>query len=80
MCHVNHGRGELPITPNSPMDSAAIIIGLNGTGTSDPIYGGQIQTFAKQRFTSSDIKSGLPVYQGSINGNELFEEAFFYWI
>ena len=74
-CHLNDGRGKLPINSQQPMTSMVVKIGTLG-GSPDPIYGDQIQPFAEQSFTTSDFQSGWPVYQGSLNGNALYGEAF----
>ena len=76
-CHLNDGRGVVPTSPTDPMLSMLVKLG-DDEGNADPIYGDQIQPFAEQSFTTSIFESGFPVYQGSINGNELYGEAFPY--
>ncbi len=74
-CHENDGRGVVPKTPSDAMLSMLVKLG-DDTGAADPVYGDQIQPFAEQSFTSSDFASGLPVHNGSLNGTELYGEAF----
>jgi CxxC motif-containing protein (DUF1111 family) len=74
-CHLNDGRGVLPQDIDEPFTSALVKIG-DATGAPDPMYGSQIQTFAEQSFTTSDFQSGWPVYDGSLNGDQLFGEAY----
>jgi CxxC motif-containing protein (DUF1111 family) len=74
-CHINDGRGEIPTDINEPFISTLVKI-FDHEGNEDPVYGDQIQTFAEQSFSTSDLNSGLPVYDGSINGDELFGEAY----
>ncbi|MBF7072200.1 c-type cytochrome [Glaciecola sp. MH2013] len=74
-CHLNDGRGVLPLDTSSPLTSALVKIG-DSLGNPDPVYGSQIQTFAIQSFDSSDFESGWPVYNASINGDQLKGEAF----
>lgn len=74
-CHLNDGRGVLPKTNSDPLTSALVKIG-DAFGEPDPMYGSQIQTFAIQSFDTSDFESGWPVFDGSINGDQLFGEAF----
>lgn len=74
-CHLNDGRGVVPATPTTPMTSMALKVG-GADGKADPIYGGHIQPFAVQGFTTSDFDSGLPKHDGSVNGDALFGEAF----
>lgn len=74
-CHLNDGRGVVPATPTTPMTSMALKVG-SADGAADPIYGGHIQPFAVQGFTTSDFESGFAKHDGSINGDELFGEAF----
>ena len=74
-CHLNDGRGVVPPSPEAPMLSMLVKIGRSD-GSVDPIYGDQIQPFAEQSFTTADFESGLPVHNGSVNGTELFGEAF----
>lgn len=74
-CHINDGRGSVPATPTSPMLSMLFKLG-NETGAADPIYGDQLQPFAVQSFSSSDFDSGVSIHDGSINGTELYGEAF----
>lgn len=76
-CHINDGRGSVPETPNSPMLSMLMKLG-DDTGAADPVYGGQLQPFAVQSFATSDFNSGLSLHDGSINGTELYGEAFPY--
>lgn len=76
-CHLNDGRGVVPATPTDPMLSMLVKLG-DDHGMPDPIYGDQIQPFAEQSFTTSDFESGFPVHQGSVNGSELYGEAFPY--
>lgn len=74
-CHLNDGRGVLPRSIDEPLTSTLVKIG-DANGAPDPIYGSQIQTFAEQSFTTSDFESGWPVYNGSVNGDQLFGEAY----
>jgi len=74
-CHINDGRGSVPATPTSPMLSMLFKLG-NETGAADPVYGDQLQPFAVQSFSSSDFNSGVSIHDGSINGTELYGEAF----
>jgi CxxC motif-containing protein (DUF1111 family) len=74
-CHLNDGRGVLPNSPDDPFTSTLVKIGVT-SGAPDPVYGDQIQTFSEQSFSTSDVTSGLPVFDGSLNGDELFGEAF----
>ena len=76
-CHHNDGKGILPESINEPMTSIFLKIG-DIYGNEDPIYGDQIQTYAEQSLTTSDVKSGLPQHNGSINGDKLFGEAYAY--
>ena len=73
-CHLNDGRGVVP-QERAPMLSMLVKIGRSN-GDSDPIYGDQIQPFAEQSFTTSDFESGFSVHDGSINGTDLYGEAF----
>lgn len=74
-CHINDGRGSVPATPTSPMLSVLLKLG-NDTGAADPVYGDQLQPFAVQSFSSNDFDSGVSVHNGSLNGTELYGEAF----
>jgi len=74
-CHVNDGRGSVPESPDSPMLSMLFKLG-DATGAADPIYGDQLQPFAVQSFSTSDFSAGLAIHDGSINGTELYGEAF----
>ncbi|MDP2562873.1 di-heme oxidoredictase family protein [Psychrobium sp. 1_MG-2023] len=74
-CHLKDGRGVVPASPVEAMRSMFLRIG-DSQGNPDPVYGGQLQTFAVQSFTTSDRDAGLPKAQGSINGDELYGEAF----
>ncbi|REL36324.1 di-heme oxidoredictase family protein [Thalassotalea euphylliae] len=74
-CHLNDGRGVVPASATAPMLSMLVKVGRSD-GSADPIYGDQIQPFAEQSFTTSDFDSGLPVHNGSVNGTELYGEAF----
>ena len=74
-CHLKDGRGLVPRDENDPMLSMFLRIS-DTQGTHDPIYGNQLQTFAILSFTTNDRNSGLPVAGGSINGTELFGEAY----
>lgn len=76
-CHLNDGRGVLPKSMDQPFTSMLVKIG-DSSGAPDPIYGGQIQTFAQQSFSTSDFTSGWPSYNGSINGDVLLGEAYTY--
>ena len=76
-CHISDGRGQLPISPEHPMLSMLFKLG-DETGAADPIYGNQLQPFAVQSFDGGDISAGLAVYDGSINGDELYGEAYPY--
>jgi CxxC motif-containing protein (DUF1111 family) len=76
-CHVNDGRGNVPELPTDPMLSMLLKLG-DETGNPDPIYGDQLQPFAVQSFTTSNFDSGVSVHDGSINGTELYGEAFPY--
>ena len=75
-CHVSDGRGHLPTSPEQAMMSMLIKLG-DDNGAADPMYGDQLQPFALQSF-SIDIASGLAVYDGSLNGDELYGEAYPY--
>lgn len=74
-CHLNDGRGVLPSSIDIPLTSALVKIG-DAFGEADPVYGSQIQTFAIQSFDTDDFESGWPIYNGSINGDLLFGEAY----
>ena len=74
-CHLNDGRGVLPTSTDAPFASILLKIS-DSNGAPDPVYGFQLQTFAEQSFTTSDFTSGFPVFNGSINGDALFGEAF----
>ncbi len=74
-CHVNDGRGNAPLSATDPMLSMLLKLG-DDTGAADPIYGDQLQPFAVQSFSSPDFNSGVSVHDGSINGTQLFGEAF----
>ena len=74
-CHLNDGRGVVPQTSTDPMLSMLVKIG-NAAGQADPMYGDQIQPFAVQSFNTSDFSSGFPIHDGSVNGTELYGEAF----
>ena len=76
-CHLNDGRGVLPENSDSPMFNMLFKIG-DELGNADPIYGGQLQPFSIQGFNSSDITQGYSKHNGSINGTELYGEAFPY--
>jgi CxxC motif-containing protein (DUF1111 family) len=76
-CHLNDGRGVLPDNTSQPFTSMLVKIGVS-SGEPDPIYGDQLQTFAKQSFSTSDFSSGWPSYNGSINGDVLVGEAYTY--
>lgn len=76
-CHLNDGKGKVPTSPQQPMTSMFLKI-ADSNGNPDPVYGGQLQTFAVQSFTTSDPESGLPKHDGSINGDALFGEAYAY--
>ena len=73
-CHLNDGRGVVPATPTTPMTSMLFKIG-GVNGEADPVYGDQLQPFAQPNFTN-DFESSFSQHNGSINGNELFGEAF----
>ena len=74
-CHVNDGRGSAPETPTDPMLSMLLKLG-DDSGNADPVYGDQLQPFAVQSFNTSDFNSGISQHDGSINGTELYGEAF----
>ncbi|MDP7592225.1 MAG: di-heme oxidoredictase family protein [Litorilituus sp.] len=74
-CHVNDGRGNVPASSTAPMLSMLLKLG-NDSGLPDPIYGDQLQPFAVQSFTTSDFNSGISKHDGSVNGTELYGEAF----
>ncbi len=74
-CHINDGRGNIPASPTAPMLSMLLKLG-NNTGAADPIYGDQLQPFAVQSFKTPDFSSGISIHDGSINGTELYGEAF----
>lgn len=76
-CHLRDGRGILPESPASPITSMLVKMG-NGQGKPDPIYGDQLQTFAAQSFSTPNFESGWPKYEGSLNGDHLFGEAYTY--
>jgi len=74
-CHLNDGRGVVPATSSDPMTSMLVKLG-DDNGKADPIYGDQIQPFAVQSFSTNDFESGFAKYMGSVNGDELYGEAF----
>ncbi|MBO1254269.1 c-type cytochrome [Alteromonas sp. 5E99-2] len=74
-CHLNDGRGVLPASNDDPFVSILMKLS-DSNGNADPTYGSQLQTFAEQSFTTSDFQSGFPVFDGSVNGDALFGEAF----
>lgn len=76
-CHLNDGRGVVPQSETAPMTSMLFKI-ANSEGVQDPIYGDQIQPFAIQGFTSGNLTTGYAKFNGSINGTELYGEAFPY--
>lgn len=76
-CHINDGRGEISDDIDVPFISTLIKIS-DPSGETDPIYGDQIQIFAEQSFSSSDLNAGLAQYNGSVNGDLLFGEAYAY--
>ena len=75
-CHFSDGRGKLPSSPEQPMLDMLFKLG-DHTGKPDPMYGDQLQPFAEQSF-STGIESGLAVFDGSLNGDKLFGEAYPY--
>lgn len=74
-CHFRDGRGVVQTDPSIAFDSMLVKIG-DSQGEPDPIYGNQIQTFAVEDSSSGDFQSGTAVYEGSVNGDQLFGEAF----
>ncbi|MEP1384735.1 MAG: di-heme oxidoredictase family protein [Paraglaciecola sp.] len=76
-CHINDGRGEIPTDITEAFESTLVKI-ADSLGNEDPIYGDQIQTFGKQTTDTSFRNANLPVFGGSINGDELFGEAYTY--
>ncbi|MCJ8319192.1 MAG: thiol oxidoreductase [Colwellia sp.] len=75
-CHVSDGRGHLPASPDQAMLTMLIKLG-DSTGAADPMYGDQLQPFSHQSF-SIDLASGLAVYDASLNGDQLYGEAYPY--
>lgn len=76
-CHLNDGKGKVPSNRFEPMTSMFLKV-ADSQGNPDPVYGGQLQTFAVQSFDTSDASSGLPRHDGSLNGTELYGEAYAY--
>lgn len=77
-CHLNDGRGVVPATPTTPMNSMLIKL-ANGKGEADPIYGDQIQPFSVNGFTSGNtLAAGFSLHDGSVSGTQLHGEAFPY--
>ena len=74
-CHINDGRGEMPKDSSEPFISTLVKI-ADVLGNADPMYGDQLQTFAEQSFNTSDLMSGLPIFDGSLNGDQLYGEAY----
>lgn len=74
-CHLRDGRGQIPASVEEPFTSMLVKIGL-ADGSPDPVYGDQIQTFAEQSFSTNDFTSGWPKYDGSLNGDKLYGEAY----
>ncbi|MFT2092025.1 di-heme oxidoredictase family protein [Paraglaciecola sp. 2405UD69-4] len=74
-CHINDGRGEISDDIDTPFISTLIKIS-DSAGNEDPIYGDQIQIFAEQSFSTSDLSAGIAQYDASINGDQLFGEAY----
>lgn len=74
-CHINDGKGLVPESVDEPMTSMFLKIG-DTLGNEDPIYGDQIQTFSVQALDIADGVAGLPKHNGSVNGDELFGEAY----
>jgi CxxC motif-containing protein (DUF1111 family) len=74
-CHIKDGKGLVPASINDPMTSMFLKVG-DTSGNIDPIYGDQIQTFSVQALDVADGIAGLPKHNGSVNGDELYGEAF----
>lgn len=74
-CHVNDGRGAVPATKDTPMTMMLLKLG-DITGKEDPIYGGQLQPFSVHGFSGGDLSQGFSKHDGSLNGTELYGEAF----
>jgi len=74
-CHVNDGKGHVPLTIDEPMTSMFLKISDN-LGDPDPIYGDQIQTFSVDALDAADGVTGFPKHDGSLNGDELYGEAY----
>ncbi|MEP2650510.1 MAG: di-heme oxidoredictase family protein [Paraglaciecola sp.] len=74
-CHINDGRGEISDDVDTPFISTLIKLS-DSTGSEDPTYGDQIQIFAEQSFSTSNLSAGLAQYDASINGDQLFGEAY----
>ncbi|MEW6273043.1 MAG: di-heme oxidoredictase family protein [Thermodesulfobacteriota bacterium] len=64
-CHNQDGRGSAPASPDEPMVSMLLKIGVDaGAGMApDPIYGDQLQTFGVERGGPS---GGLPRHDGAL--------------
>ena len=67
-CHVKDGRGTVPPSPETPMESMVVRVGrgVDGDGTviPDPNYGVQVQTFGLASFTGGDVSAGLSAFGG----------------
>jgi len=74
-CHINDGKGHVPLSPAEPMTSMFLKI-ADSQGVPDPIYGDQLQTFSVQALDVADGVVGLPKHDGSLNGDELYGEAY----
>ncbi|NRA61213.1 MAG: thiol oxidoreductase [Psychrobium sp.] len=74
-CHLNDGKGVVPSSPAQPMISMFLKIG-DINGNPDPMYGDQIQTFAVRNSSTDQLLNGLPLHDGSINGDKLYGEAY----
>lgn len=73
-CHLNDGRGVVPVNNEQPFTSMLVKIG-DESGAPDPVYGDQIQTFSVASFAESGFTPGMPKYHGSL-ADELVGEAY----
>jgi CxxC motif-containing protein (DUF1111 family) len=76
-CHRQDGRGNVPDSPEQPMESMFLRLSVrdpSGQGTMpDPIYGDQLQTFGVD---TDNATSGLPRQGGALAGDGAIGEGY----
>lgn len=76
-CHRQDGRGNIPDSPEQPMESMFLRLSVpapSGDGTvPDPVYGDQLQSFGVD---TDNPSGGLPRHDGALTGDGAIGEGY----